>query len=1205
MFGAPAPGGYGGYGAPAPGGYGAPPPSGGMFGAPAPAPGGYGGYYGAQAPAASQPMPAAPAVGSIMPPATDEILTAQLTALENKRREIEKSDNFRGKPSESSSIYGLSLSEQQGLVSLTPVRASYPAYRASPRSSAKIRPRGFASPEKTTTPSLSRLGTGGRPMAAPDSLAASSVTRLVINPSPKPKMRLALDASTPAKESPLQITNQPSFSMEPLSFNRATEQTPETPKANETTPAEESKSQSNGGVSHDYYKQVLSSPDEAAGISTPAKKNVAPTLSKKGYTCTPSIQELQSMLPEDLAAVPGFSVERPGVGMIEWEGAVDVRGVNLDTLVLIDDDPQSASVYTQEEKEGTKPPVGTKLNRPAIITLERMFPPANASSEKFARKVAKSTKKNHAELIKYDASTGEWKFRVLHFSRYALADDDSETESENDQNFESGERGGRSRAVKGIMKEREGSPYQSSVAFVVSSEEDEEDAGLQHRVDDESKLFTDAESAFEHMQLALKDKISGGILKKKEEIADFPEEVEGDSEMKENDRYVPGMEDFQDALSRGGICSSIAQESGVKSSSVDFGSRMGKSFRVGWAPDGSFLCLKPGGILSRRKPVFCHRSKEHAQLLERHHENACKVAIADETCPQFSLPMSTSDKPSLQKALKSYADSNDSLDHKGEEAAVASQAFSLLKCLLDSGEDNDEDKSLGAREEASNEHILEVRRIHAVTLWLVKSCSHEVDEEIKVSNARNDTCAALLAAVTGGDVEKACSVAEGLGFFQLSTMLASRPDARNDVLRQVLNWTDSGATSIIPKELLRIYFLIGGDSKMEEDIYRKKYSPFDWRRRLAMRLVYEASTLHENLSSLIQEYEEKFSSGVAPYPQPQYLSSSSKDEIQCVLYRLLRFGKHEFEISLREIVDPVGHTSFVHDFSLSFHLAAAISAMDCSSPLSAVEEQNLIEGYTAQLITQGNWEWAVYVSLCRLRASEPNAWKAKKAKSLVIQNYREDSSNAEKRRQFLEGAGVPSAWFEEALALRCATDGDSYGYLNHMVQVSTDETCTTLEKVLIPNMLFMNKENLDESLKLLEVFAVDESSLACAVYNFFQLYRSILSLEGATRAEIDASMPTLMESCKSIEQVFVTYKGEEERVQGPALRFAPTVVPISSFLAEGLSQISLFKLQLKALQSGISISSTASQILNLSQPLPHEFKETGLSARENICRWLM
>jgi hypothetical protein len=96
-----------------------------------------------------------------------------------------------------------------------------------------------------------------------------------------------------------------------------------------------------------------------------------------------------------------------------------------------------------------------------------------------------------------------------------------------------------------------------------------------------------------------------------------------------------------------------------------------------------------------------------------------------------------------------------------------------------------------------------------------------------------------------------------------------------------------------------------------------------------------------------------------------------------------------------------------------------------------------------------------------------------------------------------------------------------------------------------------------------------------------------------------------MESCKSIEQVFVTYKGEEERVQGPALRFAPTVVPISSFLAEGLSQISLFKLQLKALQSGISISSTASQILNLSQPLPHEFKETGLSARENICRWLM
>lgn len=1220
-FGSPSPAPSGGlFGAPAPGAFGAPAPSGGLFGAPAPAPGGSlfgapapggfgapaqggsmfgaqspgpGGFYGAQAPTA-QPMLAAPAVGSIMPPATNEILTAQLAALETKRKEIEKSDNFRGKPSESSSIHGITLSEQEGLGSLTPARASYPAYRPSPRSSAKIRPRGFASPEKITTPSLSRLGSGGRPMAAPDSLAASSVTRLVINPSPKPKMKLALDASTATKESPQKVTTQPSSSMESLSFNRATEQTPDKLNANEGTPTTKSEGQSNGGASYDYYKQVISSPDEAAGVSTPGRRNVAPTLTKKGYTCTPSIAELEGMLPEDLAAVPGFSVERPGVGKIEWEGAVDIRGVNLDTLVQIDDSPQSASVYTQEEKDGTKPKVGTKLNRSAIITLEKMFPPANTPSDKFERKVAKSTKKNHAELINYDASTGEWKFRVLHFSRYALTDDDSDSESENNQNFESGERGGRSRAEKGTFNEWKGSPHQSSMPFTVSSEEKESN---------ESRVLEDAAIALETVQLVLKDKAASGMMKKKE-ISDFLEEGEGDRETGEKDSCAPSMEDFQEALSKGGICSTIAEESGVKSSSVDFGLRMEKSFRVGWAPDGSFLWMKPGGILSRRKPVFSHLNREDSHLLERHRENSCKIAVSDDSCPQFSLPMSTTSKPLLQRALQSYAEPSESAYSNGEPA-IGIQAFSLLKCLLDSRQDSHEDKILGSREEAPDQHIVEARRVHAVTQWLVKSCSREVEGEIKTAKARNDVYAALIAAVSGGDVEKACTVAENLGHLQLSTMLASRPDARKDILRQVLKWNDNGSASKIPEALLRIHFLIAGYSKMEEDIYRKNFSSFDWRRRLAMRLVYESSTTHATLSSLVQAYEKKFSSGVAPYPQPQHLSSSSKNGIQCVLYRLLRFGKRDFEVSLREIVDPLGHTIHVHDFSLSFHLAAAISAMGGSSPLSVVEEQNLIDGYAAQLTTQGHWEWAVYVSLCILCSPQPSAWKAKKAKSLVIQNFKETSSEEVTRRRFLEGVGVPSAWFEEALALRCATNGDSYGYLNHMVQVSTDETCTTLEKVLIPNMLFMNRDNLDESLKVLEVFAVDESSLACAVFDFFQLHRSILNLEGAPRSEIDAAMPTLIDSCNRIEDVFVTYKGQAETIEGPALRFAPTVVPISSFLAESLSQVSLFKLQLKALQSGISLSSTASQILNLARPLPHEFKENDLSARENICRWLM
>jgi hypothetical protein len=461
--------------------------------------------------------------------------------------------------------------------------------------------------------------------------------------------------------------------------------------------------------------------------------------------------------------------------------------------------------------------------------------------------------------------------------------------------------------------------------------------------------------------------------------------------------------------------------------------------------------------------------------------------------------------------------------------------------------------------------------------------------------------------VTGGDLEKACSVAEEMGHAHLATLLASGPEARKDIIMEALTWTDSGASSKIPDELIRIYFLIGGDAKMEEDIYRRKYSPFDWRRRMAMRLTYDSSSVYQRLSSLIQDYEGNIARGVVPYPQPRYMSSKSRVEIECVLYRLLRLGKQDLEVPLREVIDPLGHTSCVHDFSLSFHLAATISAMGCSSPLTDVEEQNLLDGYAAQLVTHGEWEWAVYVSLCLLDAPTVNSseLKMQRAKGLVLRNFRGDVTKAKKARRFLEGAGVPSEWFEEALALRCSTNGDAYGYLKHMVLVSTKEACETLEHILIPNMLFMNKEKLQNACKLLEPFSSDDTTLVSAVFDFFQVYENIRSLEGASPVAINAAMPELWETCEKVEQIFAAYRLGEERLKGPALRLVPDdkLVPISSFLAEGLSQISLFKLQLKALQAGISISSTASQILNLAQP--KEFNGGGISARESICRWLM
>jgi hypothetical protein len=59
------------------------------------------------------------------------------------------------------------------------------------------------------------------------------------------------------------------------------------------------------------------------------------------------------------------------------------------------------------------------------------------------------------------------------------------------------------------------------------------------------------------------------------------------------------------------------------------------------------------------------------------------------------------------------------------------------------------------------------------------------------------------------------------------------------------------------------------------------------------------------------------------------------------------------------------------------------------------------------------------------------------------------------------------------------------------------------------------------------------------------------------------------------------------------------LVPMGSFLAEALSLVAKYKLQILSLEAGGSITGTTSQMLKLAK----SGKESG--TEENICRWLM
>jgi nuclear pore complex protein Nup98-Nup96 len=159
-----------------------------------------------------------------------------------------------------------------------------------------------------------------------------------------------------------------------------------------------------------------------------------PKLTKDGYYTAPSVDSLATMSSEQLSAVSRFTVGRKGIGNVLFLEPTDVRGLDIDNIVEFE--PGEIVVYPDEHY---KPPVGRGLNKPARVTLQKLFPldkatgrrkVDDASLARYEAKIRKSTQKLGARFISYDRTTGDWIFEVEHFSRYGLLDDSDEEDDE-------------------------------------------------------------------------------------------------------------------------------------------------------------------------------------------------------------------------------------------------------------------------------------------------------------------------------------------------------------------------------------------------------------------------------------------------------------------------------------------------------------------------------------------------------------------------------------------------------------------------------------------------------------------------------------------------------------------------------------------------------------------------------------------------------
>lgn len=176
-------------------------------------------------------------------------------------------------------------------------------------------------------------------------------------------------------------------------------------------------------------RRVVTSP---ASRPTPAGVKVVAS----DYYVEPPIEAMHDLIDaEGYIVLPnGLTIGRATYGSVFWPGPLRLKNLALDDVVVFRH--KEVTVYP---KESEKPPIGEGLNRPAEVTLERVWPLDKSTKEPikdplqlvdmgFRERLERVCARQQAIFKDYRPNTGSWVFKVEHFSKYGLPDEDDDEE---------------------------------------------------------------------------------------------------------------------------------------------------------------------------------------------------------------------------------------------------------------------------------------------------------------------------------------------------------------------------------------------------------------------------------------------------------------------------------------------------------------------------------------------------------------------------------------------------------------------------------------------------------------------------------------------------------------------------------------------------------------------------------------------------------
>ncbi|KAF8635366.1 hypothetical protein AX15_000371 [Amanita polypyramis BW_CC] len=639
--------------------------------------------------------------------------------------------------------------------------------------------------------------------------------------------------------------------------------------------------------------------------------------------------------------------------------------------------------------------------------------------------------------------------------------------------------------------------------------------------------------------------------------------------------------------------------SGYESAFFDAGLALGKSFRVGWGPQGILthvgtICgpykspksTSPPIVKKIIMPLFFKDadqtvSSDLSTKLLQHHLTHTPITSDDAGVPLAypslypTVPQASTTQPSLNFA--SFASLFPSTDN-----TVAAQLFRLGSALFDPIDPQLPRTSSSDTTDVTpdiRDRIALLRRKGALSKWLKKAVKQDVEVDLQAQaqvQAQTSTSSTTapspkpsprpelhIAAddaftyLTGYQIKKAAEVASDAGYIKLATLISQAAgDAmfRVDMRSQLKIWEDEKVMPFIEGGVRKIYTLLAGLTECKvnsKDI--DLYANLDWKRIFGLCLWYGESVT-SSIADVFEAYEAlaRNSDGKVARPFPPWYDQRQAKTAQPASFPAWSSSPH---LQSCDPEDPLYALIRLHSYP-------ALSLSHVLNPVSF--------GFGASRV---DWSmcWHMYIILSRVMRvrdfadREDLRSRARSRPKMTNGALSED----ETEEDLMEGHS-PSA---DLLASSYAFQLEAQGMLQEAVFVLLHIEGSTGRERAIKDLLTRSASKIDEwmtrglvgSLKIPLSWVNEAKALHSLdtgdVYNAYELYLAAGLYDTAHDIAVLELAPDaiLRQDMDLLKDIFERFEGKEDKVDGWSIRgkilleYVHLVYRLTA-LQEGLSQ---------------------------------------------------